>query len=134
MTEQTPSKNQLRIFGLMIMALIALIIGLVLPKFIQWNASYYEWGAVLILSLTTMVIPKNLTPLYHVWIAFGDVLARINTFITLLLVWLILFIPIGIIMKICRYDPLKKSFDPTLKSYRIERQTPLDKASLERPF
>lgn len=134
MTKQVASKKQLRIFALIMGALIAFVIGFVLPKFSYWQANYYWWGSLLLLLLIGLIKPRVLIPLYDAWILLGDALARINTFITLLIVWLILFIPIGLIMKVCRYDPLKRSFDHSLKSYRVECQTELEKSSLERPF
>lgn len=134
MTIQAPSKKELKTFGLIMAAFIALVLALVLPKVTQWQVGYWPWGLVLFFVLTAFLVPRFLAPIFSAWVALGSVLGRINTFIILMVVWLVMFIPIAIILKLCRYDPLKRSYDSELKSYRVLRKTPLDKSSLETPF
>ena len=41
--------------------------------------------------------------------------------VVMFLLYAVCFIPAGIIMKIVRYDPMKKKFDKNAKTYWVER-------------
>lgn len=75
-------------------------------------------------------IPKLL---YRYWIAFGHVLGWINTRIILGFTYYIIFLPIGIVMKLGGKDPMTRIIDKTQNTYRV----PYDKRKkmhVERPF
>lgn len=49
-------------------------------------------------------------------------------------IYVALFIPMGMMLMLCRYDPLQRHFNKAVESYRIVRELQLDKSSLENPF
>lgn len=59
--------------------------------------------------LTGIFLPKSLTFIYNPWMIFASYLAWINTHIILFILYSILFIPIGIIIKIFKIDLLGKN-------------------------
>lgn len=114
--------KQLRTFGL-IWAFIFFAIGFY-PYFKDaalriW--SLYVSGGFLILSL---IFPKIYTKIYfyQAWIKFGDVIGKINSKIIIFLLFYVIFLPIGIILKIFRKDLLGKRIDEGAKSYFIDRE------------
>lgn len=70
----------------------------------------------IILPVLALLTPHWLTPFEVAWFKLGHVLGTINSYIILFFVYLLLFIPIGLILKILKKDPLKR-VDNKLKTY-----------------
>ena len=68
--------------------------------------------------------PKLLKPLNWLWFRFGLLLHKVMNPLIMALLFFTTVTPIAIIMKIMGKDPLRRKFDPTAKSYWIERQPP----------
>lgn len=128
------SKREMRSFGLIMSVFIMLVFGMFLPWLIAWNTGIYPWLLSFTFAAIGLVWPILLTPVFNVWMAIGAVLAKINTLLILIIIYVVLFIPIGLILRLLRYDPLKRNKPTGLNSYRVLRSTPLDKSSLENPF
>jgi len=131
-----PDKKELKHFGLIMAGFISAIFGLLLPFIFGWDTGYYPWilaAIFLVLSLLNSIV---LLPVYRVWTAFGKVMGWVNTRIILMLVYVVMFIPIGILMKCVRYDPMKRKMDvmQDIDSYRTKIENHAEKSSLENPF
>jgi hypothetical protein len=133
-TKRTKSNTELRTFGLTMAAFIALSFGLILPLVLDWNASAYPWILSLSFAFIALLVPALLSPVFFGWMMLGETIGRVNTYIILMVVYVLLFIPIGAVLKLLRYDPLKRRKEILLDSFRVVRDTPLDKSSLENPF
>ena len=110
-----------------------IVIGLVLLMFTAFkyfkgnNVNLYATVTALLLLLIALTTPILLTPFEKLWRKIGIILGIINSYIILFFIYLILFIPIGIILKLLNKDPLKKSLDKGLKSYwdnKVENTNP----------
>ena len=101
------SKKQLRIFGILIGIFFPLFIGFIVP--LIWNHPFRIWTLFVsaIGFCCGLLIPKILYYPYLIWIKIGYLLGWINSKIILGLVFIIILIPIGFIMKLFGYDPLK---------------------------
>jgi len=78
-------------------------------------------GAFLALSL---VFPRILHPLNRVWTLFGLLLSRITTPIVTTVIFGLLFVPAGLVMRLLGKDLLRLRLDSGLPSYWIERVPP----------
>ncbi len=58
-----------------------------------------------------------------IWFKFGKLLGLIISPIVLSIVYLSVIMPIGIVFKIIRKDPLEKSFDSSKKTYWKDKST-----------
>ena len=114
------SKKVLREFGL--------IVGLILPLFFGWlipyllEHSFRKWTLFISIPLLFFAIfsPKRLEIIYKKWISFGNILAHINSYLILGILYFLVMVPMAIIMKIVKYDPLKrrKNSKLTYKEFR----------------
>ena len=68
--------------------------------------------------------PKLLKPLNWLWFRFGLLLHKVVNPIIMALLFFTTVTPIALMMKMAGKDPLRRKFDPTAKSYWIERQPP----------
>ncbi len=119
MTDTKISNKKLREFGLVFSLFFPLLIGFIIPKIYGHN--YREWALwvgliFLILGLTS---PKTLYLPYQLWIKLGNTLGYINSKVIFGIIFYLLVTPIGLIMRIFKYDPLKLKFNIKNKSYKV---------------
>jgi hypothetical protein len=112
----------LRSFGLLVGGIFAAI-GL-WPTVVRAQPPRL-WVLVLagLLLIPALVLPKSLRLVYRVWMTLGHILGWINTRIILGVVFYGLFTPMGLVMRLLRNDPMRRSFEPEAASYRIVRQS-----------
>lgn len=115
-------ESDLRIFGLIWSAIfLAIAIYPLLSghSIILWPL--YTCSSFL---LTAIIYPKiyKIIYFYQGWIAFGNIMGKINSKVIIFILFYFLFFPIGILLKIFRKDLLGKKLDPKAKSYFIDRQ------------
>ncbi len=88
---------------------------------------HFSWIAITLLSIGGILVlgaaiaPKALTPLNKAWMKLAEIMFVVVNPVVMFLLYAVCFIPAGIIMKIVRYDPMKKKFDKNAKTYWVER-------------
>ena len=111
------TKKELRDFGFIFGFGLPIIFGLIIP--LIYGHPFKEWTLWIgILSIILGVSqPRFLTYPYKLWMGIGHNLGKLNSRIILGLVFIIVVQPIAIMMKIFKYDPLRRNFEKK-KSYR----------------
>lgn len=118
----SPTKSaSSRSFGLL---LAIVFFGVAALKY--WNGTaFYAWALTGVLFLAVaLIIPRQLRPLKRLWLAVGNVLGRILSPVALTLVYILSFVPVGLLLKIFGKDSLNLRHDPHSKSYWIRREPP----------
>ena len=91
---------------------------------------------VLIIALIFFILgaatPALLKPVYIVWMKFAYLLGWVNTRLILLIIFYLVFTPIGLVMRLCGIDPLERKINKKAGSYWKKRG--LSKPSYERQF
>ena len=118
------SKKQLREFGLLVGFGFPLLIGWLIP--IVTGHGFRTWTLWvgfpgLLVGLTS---PRLLYYPYKFWMKLGLILGWINSKIILGLVFIIVLLPIALIMRILKYDPLRTKIKGET-TYRENRQNHL---------
>ena len=90
-----PDKKELRQFGLVFASGIALIFGLFLPWLFEHPWPLWPWIVAGVFTVTALLLPQALRPVFWLWMKFGHVLGWINTRIILGITFLLLFITGG---------------------------------------
>jgi len=92
--------------------------------FLFSNVEPRVWALVIsaILIGAALINPQILKPAYKIWMRIGAILGWINTRIILAICFYAIIFPIGLVMKALGKDPILKSCDPTITTYRINRQ------------
>ena len=111
-------KKGLRDFGLITGALFAAIFGLLLPWKFDWEWPLWPWALFVILAAWSLAAPLSLRPVYRVWMRFGLMIGAIVSRIILGLVFFLVVTPLGIMMRASGKDPMRRSFDDSIPSYR----------------
>ena len=133
----TPLKQQtnteLRKFGLVTGAIVVVLFGLLLPWIFSHKLPLWPWIIAGVLWVWALIMPSSLSFVYKGWMAVGHVLGWINTRIILGIMFFILFLPAGIILKLLGKDPMARKLDKSLNSYRVTHKRP-DRNHVEKPY
>jgi len=124
---------ELRSFGFIFAGMAALLFGLILPWLVGRGWPGWPWYLGGVVGLLALALPVALYPLYRIWMAFGAVMGWINTRILLGLLFFVILLPIGLIMKLVARDPMRRRLDPDLASYRVVRSAPA-RDHMEKPY
>lgn len=134
-THEIPELDEkgLREFGLITGAITAVLFGLFFPWFFGVTFPIWPWILFGILSAWALLSPLSLKPVYHNWMLIGILLNKVTTPIILGIVYYLVIVPIGVMMRMRGRDPLSRRLDTKLSSYRI-RSKSFQKTKMEKPF
>ncbi|RUM94042.1 MAG: sxtJ [Thiothrix sp.] len=127
------TKKELREFGLITSAILVVLFGLLLPWLFEHALPLWPWIVAAVLALWALIAPATLKPVYRGWMAIGAVLGWINTRIILGIMFFLIFLPVGLILKLFGKDLMARKLDKALKTYRIEN-IPSENKHVERPY
>ncbi len=119
-----PQRRDLRNFGLVMAAVLALVSGYLWYKDAMDPAQVVVAVAAGFL-IVGLVLPVVLTPIYFPWMWLARILAFVNTHLLLGFVFYTLFTFIGLGMRLLGRDPLDRKIIPDSDSYWQRRESPL---------
>ena len=124
----------LRKFGLTTGAIIVLLFVLFFPwVFDMENLPIWPWIVAGLLWVPALAMPNLLEPVYTTWMKIGHALGWVNTRIILGLLFYVIVLPMGLIMRLLGNDPMSRKLDKSISSYRIKSiSEPKDR--LEKPY
>ncbi len=123
----------LRQFALTTGALVAALFGLILPWLFGLTFPLWPWPLAAILMLWGLAAPRSLRPVHRGWMRLGLLMNRVTTPLILSLVFFVVFVPAGLILRLAGKDPMKRRPRPDAESYREPSQeTTLE--SMEKPY
>ena len=128
-----PSSTELRNFGLVTAGLVAGVFGLALP----WlrHQAFHRWPWVLSVAFTlpALVWPPALRYVHWLWVRIGFILGWINSRIILTILFFVVILPLGLLMRALGHDPVARKLDPQAPTYRVPSRK-RTRESMERPF
>ena len=100
--------------------------------------SFWFYGFIGLIAAILFFIafmPLALRPLYQRWLKFAHILGRINTQILLFLVYVIVIIPAGIMMRVFGKDPMQRKMNSDISYWeKINLEGLNDKRRYEKLF
>ena len=128
------SASELRQFGLTVGGVGAVLFGLLFPWLFD-TPSWPLWPWILFGTLAGLglLLPMSLGRVYRAWLRFGRVVGGINLQIILTLVFYLVVLPTGLLMRLFGKDPMRRGFDANAETYRVESQAQ-ERDHMERPF
>lgn len=124
----------LRDFGLLGGAISAGLFGSILPLIHHESLPILPWLIAIILWIWAIAAPATLNGIYQIWMRIGLVLGWINTRLILSIVFYVLLMPMGLVMRgVFHQDTMKRKLDADVATYRVISQVK-PKESMENPF
>ena len=119
-------------------AIVVVLFGLLIPWLFgrEFPAEFPRWPWILfaVLAVWGLVAPLTLKPVYTGWMKFGNFMGTyIMTPLIMGLVFFLMFMPIGLLIRIFGKDLLSKKLDNNAETYRVPSDNPPVK-NLEKPF
>lgn len=123
----------LKRFGLVTGGLVAVLFGLLLPWLLGVPWPVWPWVVGGALALWALAAPQSLKPVYRIWMRFGLIMGGIMNRVILGLVFFVVLLPLGLVMRLTGRDPLALRFEPGASTYRVASRVRPD-SSMENPF
>ncbi|MGD8500307.1 MAG: SxtJ family membrane protein [Phycisphaerales bacterium] len=117
-----PTPYELRIFGLLLGVFFGLIGAVVLWQAGSWRIATACWTIATLLAAVYYCVPSVKRPMYVLWMAVMYPIGWIITHVLLALVYYGWITPIGLLMRLFGYDPMRRRLDQTAKSNWIRRK------------
>ena len=128
---RTPTKQQLKDFGLLIGIGLPLFVGWLLPALSGHGFRVWTLWIGFVALILGLFSPSTLHQPYKGWMAIGHALGYVNSHIILGIIFLLVLQPIALIMRAFGYDPLRKK-KKNASTYREIRED--SKTNLTRIF
>ena len=131
--DKTLSKQELRKFGLIFSIFIVGIFALLIPYIVNKDMSVWPWYIAAASTGLAFLFPQGLIIIYKPWMKFGAIAGWINTRIILAVLFYLIVLPTGLVMRLLGKDPMARGFDKKLASYRVTNEIQ-DKNHMETPY
>jgi len=122
-----------RKFGLTTGGILIGLFGLLIPWIFDLNFARWPWIVGGGLAAAGLLLPMTLQPIYTVWMKFGNLMNWINTRLILGILFYLIFLPIGLLLRLLGKDPMFRKLEHSAPSYRVT-SPPESKDNVERPY
>ena len=127
------NKTELRNFGLLFAIFFVALFGLIIPLIRGHSLPNVPWIIASVFVFLAIIFPIALQPIYQIWMRFGLVLGWVNSRIILGIIFYGLVLPMGVLMRLLKRDPMHRQFQEKLDSYRLSSHS-VPKSSMETPY
>jgi hypothetical protein len=118
---RNPTRRQLNQFGFIWLAFLALFGAIARFKLDAPTVGLALWVAAVVVPVIGWLIPAVMRAVFVGMSYLAWPIGFVVSHVILALVYYLVFTPVGILMRIFRYDPMKRGFDDSLSSYWVER-------------
>ena len=133
MTIPALDNKGLRNFGLTTGAIVVALFAFFFPWVFDANMPLWPWILAGALWVPALLMPGVLQPVYTRWMKIGHAIGWVNTRIILGLLFYVMVLPMGLILRLFGKDPMARKQDASASSYRIKSvREPRER--LEKPF
>ena len=129
-----PTRSDLKWFGLMMLVFFGILGTVFYFKVKTLNTAYTLWSLGVVVAFVYYLAPRLRHPMYVGWMRAVFPLGWLISHVVLSIVYYVVVTPIGLIMRLFRYDPMKRHFEPDSPSYWVEHKTGVDPARYFRQF
>lgn len=131
-----PSQNpqKMRKFGYTMALAIGVGFGVLIPLIFRLHFHSWLWMLGEAFGLLALVKPLWLGHVYIPWMGVAEILGYVNSRIILFVVFVIVFVPISLVMRLLGYDPILRLTKDGVQTYRVVRDVAYDPKNMERPY
>ena len=131
--EISVTKKELRDFGLIFGVILVLLFGFLVPWIFDKGFPLWPWWVFAVTGGLALIYPLSLKPFFKLWMMFGGVMGWLNTRLILGIVFYLVFVPFGLVMKLFGKDPMSRKLDSEMTTYRVTHSVH-EKDNMENPF
>jgi uncharacterized membrane protein len=129
-----PSRKELRVFSLLLIGFGAIVAAVLYRRFESSTPSAVALLVTCFIGLVGLVAPVLVRPVYVVWMGLAFPIGWTVSHVMMLAVFYLVLTPIGISMRLCGRDPMRRRMDRDAKTYWLPRSARKDLTSYFRQF
>jgi hypothetical protein len=130
-----PSPRELRQFaGIWFPAFWALVGGLFWYHSGSLAVPAVMWGVALAVGLAGLISPALIRPIYVAWMLAAYPVGWVVSHLMLATIYFVVMAPVGLVMRLFGYDPMKRDFDRSARTYWVPHDPGGDTARYFRQF
>ncbi len=118
-----PNSTELRIFAVAQLFFFAVVSVAVYRTFDSWIAAAILLPLATVTAAVGLMVPNWLRRFYIAWMTAVAPLSWLMSHVVLAVVYYGAITPIGLLMRLCRHDPMNREFDADATSYWVPRTT-----------
>ncbi len=117
-----PARHLTRDFTIFMLVALSLLTVVALRRGVTLPLAIVPGACGGVLALVAVVRPTVVRPIAQGWAWIGHVLGRVTTPIVLAVVFAVVVVPLGLLMRVFGQDLLRLRRDPSAPTYWIERK------------
>jgi hypothetical protein len=129
-----PSPKELRVFGVLQLVFFGAVAAISRRHSGSATLAMIIIAASLLAACVALAAPRAIRPLYVAWMAAVWPIGWTVSHLALACLFYLVFTPIGLIMRACGRDPLRRKFDRTAQTYWCDREVTRDSRRYFRQF
>jgi hypothetical protein len=112
-----PSKRELRQFSLIWLVFFGLFGAFLIWRTGSLRPAYWVWGIAAPLGLIGVAFPAFMRPIFTLWMYLAFPIGWVFSHLIMMCVFYLVMTPIGLVMRLFGYDPLRLRIDPAATTY-----------------
>ena len=120
---KNPSSRDLNWFGILFAVFFGLVGLLARHRYGSERVALVLWTIGVVVPAIYYAIPGLRRPIFLAWMYLAFPIGLVVSYVMLALIYFAVFAPVGLIMRLVRYDPLQRAFDPARKTYWVDHRT-----------
>jgi len=117
------TERELLWFGPLMALFVGIIGAIAIRRYDTPSFAYGLWVLTALLIMLYYLIPSMRKPTYMAWIYAVMPIGWLVSHVLLTAIYYLLLTPVGLLMKLCQYDPMNREFNRDSQTYWIRRNT-----------
>jgi fatty acid desaturase len=132
--DYNPSRGQLAVFGAVWLVFFGALGGVIDGRGGPRGLAAAAWLAAIVVPSIGWLVPRFMRLVYLGMALLAFPVGLVVSYVVLAAVYYLVFAPIGLLMRLFGYDPLKRRFDRAAESYWVARRAAVDLRRYFRQF
>ena len=120
---KTPTKDELKYAGLLIVTVFFIIGGIVYWQTGSHSTLLLILGTGAVIGVLYYMIPVSRMFIYYGWMKLISPVGLVMSHVIFAITYFLVLTPTGLLMRLLRYDPLTRRLKPDAESYWIQHRT-----------
>ena len=129
-----PSIKELRWFGGLAIVFFAGAAGVIYYRTESASAAAWTFGIALVVCTIGLTVPAFMRIVYVVWMVLVFPIGLVISYLALVVVFFLVITPIGLIMKVTGYDPMRQKTNSETNTYWVQRKQEQESGRYFRQF
>ncbi|MDA1052658.1 MAG: SxtJ family membrane protein [Planctomycetota bacterium] len=129
-----PSRKELRVFSLLLIGFGAIVAAILYKRLESQTPAAAALFVTSVVGLVGLAAPMLVRPVYVIWMGLAFPIGWTVSHVMMLAAFYFVLTPIGLVMRLCGRDPMRRQIDRGAKTHWLPRSNRGDLKSYFRQF